>query len=50
MLSYSEKLTRNDFNAKVINPEEINTVEQLLLYFFNQINAVSTSGLQIIWT
>ena len=46
---YSKKLTRNDFNAKVINAEEINAVEDLLLYFFNKINAVSTSGFQIIW-
>ena len=47
-LPYSKKLTRNDFNAKVINAEEINAVEELLLYFFNKINAVSTSGFQII--
>ena len=40
---------RNDFNAKVVNGEEINVVEELLLYFFNEINAVSTSGFQIIW-
>ena len=48
-IPYSKKLTRNDFNAKVINAEEINAVEELLLYFFNKINAVSTSGFQIIW-
>ena len=47
-IPYSKKLTRNDFNAKVINAEEINAVEELLLYFFNKINAVSTSGFQII--
>ena len=40
----------NDFmNAKVINTEEINGVEELLLYFFNEINTVSTSGFQILW-
>ena len=47
-LPYSKKLTRNDFNTKVINAEEINAVEELLFYFFNNINAVSTSGFQII--
>ena len=35
-------------NAKVINTEEINGVEELLLYFFNEINTVSTSGFQIL--
>ena len=48
LIPYSKKLTRNDFNAKVINAEEINAVKELLLYFFNKINAVSTSGFQII--
>ena len=38
----------NDFNAKAINMEEINKTKELLLYFFNEINAVSTSGFQII--
>ena len=47
-LPYSKKLTRNDFNAKVINAKEINAVEELLLYFFDEINAVSTSGFLII--
>ena len=28
--------------------EEINKTEELLLYFFNEINAVSISGFQII--
>ena len=37
------RLTSNDFNAKVINAEEINAVEELLLYFFNEINVVFTS-------
>ena len=36
-------------NAKVINTEEINGVKELLLYFFNEINTVSTSGFQILW-
>ena len=40
---------RNDFNAKVINMEGINAVKELLLYFFNEFNAVSTSGFQIVW-
>ena len=47
-LPYSKKLTRNDFNTKVINAEEISAVEELLLYFFNEINAISTSEFQII--
>ena len=47
-LPYSKKLTQNDFNAKVINAEEINAVEELLLYFIIEINVVSTSGIQII--
>ena len=47
-LHYSKKLTRNGFNAKVINAEEISAVEELLLYFFNEINAISTSEFQII--
>ena len=47
-LPYSKKLTRNDFNMKVINAEEISAVEELLLYFFNEINAISTSEFQII--
>ena len=37
------RLTSNDFNTKVINAEEINAVEELLLYFFNEINVVFTS-------
>ena len=36
---YSKKLKRNDFKGKVINAEETNAVEELLLYFFNEINA-----------
>ena len=35
-MPYSKKLTCNDFNAKVIN-----TVEELLLYLFNEISAVA---------
>ena len=35
------------FNGKVINVEEINMTKELLIYFFNEINAVSTSGFQI---
>ena len=35
------------FNAKVINVVEINTSKELLIYFFNGSNAVSTRGLQI---
>ena len=34
-----------DFN---INTEEINAVKELLLYFFNEINVISSSGFQII--
>ena len=44
---YSEKLTYNDVNAKVIKAEEINEIEEILVYFFNEINVVSTSGFQI---
>ena len=40
-LPYSKILTRNDFNV-----EEISAVEELLFYFFNEINAVSRSGFQ----
>ena len=46
-LPYSKKLTRNDFKAKVTNAEEINAVEELLLYSFNEINTVFTSGFQV---
>ena len=46
-LPYSKKLTCDDFNTKVINAEEINAVEELLLYFFNEINVVSTRVFQI---
>ena len=38
-------LHSNDFN---INTEEINAVKELLLYFFNEINVISSSGFQII--
>ena len=47
-IPYSNKLMCNDFNAKLINGEEINAVEKLLLYFFNEINVVCISGFQII--
>ena len=41
-IPYSKKLMCYDFNAKVINVEEINAVKEYLLYFFNEINMVST--------
>ena len=44
-IPYSKKLTRNDFNAILINAEEINKVKELL-YFFNENNAYSISGFQ----
>ena len=44
MLPYSKKLTHNGFNAKIVNAEKIDAVKELLLYFFNEINAVFVSG------
>ena len=35
-LPYSKKLTYNDVNTKVVNMEEINQVEEILRYFFNE--------------
>ena len=48
-LPYSKKLTYNDVNTKVVNMEEINQVEEILRYFFNEMNAVSASAFQLIW-
>ena len=48
VITIFQEINANDFNAKVINAEEINAVEELLLYFFNEIYAVSTSGFQTI--
>ena len=45
-LPYSKKLTRNDFNAKVINAEEINEVEDFYFTFSIKLT-VSTSGFQL---
>ena len=37
-IPYSNKLMCNDFNAKLINGEEINAVEKLLLYLHKWIS------------
>ena len=46
---YSEKLTYNDVNAKVIKAEQISEIEEILVYFFNEINVVPQVDFKLIW-
>ena len=45
---YSEKLTYNDVNAKVIKAEQISEIEEILVYFFNEINVVPQVDFKLI--